>query len=213
MNSGDRRDEYLESGRRDLEPPDDRLDLIRQVLSAEATWAEPSPGVLEGISARVGHREPHEAPVVSHRGRRLTTSWGIAAVLIVALFGVLGWINRPTEDTGLLVVMSGTDLAPAAMGTALVRETPAGWYIRLELDGLEPAPEETYYEGWVWREDHGVSIGTFHLRGGLEPVALWSGVDPADYPAIWVTLQDEGAGPAASELVVMRGRIEDLPAG
>jgi hypothetical protein len=40
-------------------------------------------------------------------------------------------------------------------------------------------------------------------------VALWSGVSPIDYPAIWVTLQDEGAGPAASDRVVMKGKLEE----
>jgi hypothetical protein len=51
-----------------------------------------------------------------------------------------------------------------------------------------------------------VSIGTFHLRGDPEPIVLWSGVDPASYPAIWVTLEDEDGDPSASESVVMRGR-------
>ena len=31
-------------------------------------------------------------------------------------------------------------------------------------------------------------------------------LDPADYPAIWVTLEEEDGDPAASEQVVMRGR-------
>jgi hypothetical protein len=39
---------------------------------------------------------------------------------------------------------------------------------------------------------------------------LWSGVDVADYPAIWVTLEDEGAGPEASDRIMMKGRVEDL---
>jgi hypothetical protein len=61
----------------------------------------------------------------------------------------------------------------------------------------------------MWNDEgEGVSIGTFHLRGGEEPVILWSGVDPADYPAIWVTREPEDGDPGASDQVVMRGRIE-----
>ncbi len=112
-----------------------------------------------------------------------------------------------------VVAINGTDLAPDATGKATLRPTSSGWYIRLEVSGLPAAPEGTYYEGWVWSEEEGVSIGTFHLHGGAEPVVLWSGVDVAEYPAIWVTLQDEGAGAEASDRIMMKGRIEDLVQG
>lgn len=212
IDSEDPKGGYLGSGRRDDDPADERLDLMRQVLAAEATWAEPSPGVLEGIVAVIGPRKP-DIPATTRNRPRLSPAWGIAAVVVVALFGVLGWLDRPQEGEATLVAMFGTDLAPEAVGTAMVRETPAGWYIRLELSDLAPAPEDAYYEGWVWREGEGVSIGTFHLRGGAEPVALWSGVDPADYPAIWVTLQDEGGGAEASDRVVMKGSFEATSRG
>jgi hypothetical protein len=93
-----------------------------------------------------------------------------------------------------------------------VRSTDAGWWIRLDVTGLSPAPQGKYYEGWVWSDDDdGVSIGTFHLRGGDAPVVLWSGVPLADYPSIWVTLEDEEGGPEASDLVVLTGRLPAPP--
>ena len=55
-----------------------------------------------------------------------------------------------------------------------------------------------------------MSIGTFHLRDGDDAVVLWSGVDVAEYPAISVTLEDEGAGPEPSERIMMKGRVENL---
>jgi hypothetical protein len=95
-----------------------------------------------------------------------------------------------------------------------VRSTEAGWWIHLDVTGLPPAPEGQYYEGWVWSDEgEGVSIGTFHLRGGDAPVVLWSGVPLAEYPSIWVTLENEDEGPEASELVVMTGRIPDPSEG
>jgi hypothetical protein len=109
--------------------------------------------------------------------------------------------------------MSGTELAPSAAGTASLRPTSSGWYIRLDVSGLPAAPLGSYYEGWVWSDDEGVSIGTFHLRDDSDPVVLWSGVDVAEYPAIWVTLEDEGAGPQASDQIMMKGRLDDLASG
>ena len=132
-----------------------------------------------------------------------------AAVAAITLL-VVGIIAAYEPAVETVVAINGTDLAPSAAGIATLRPTPSGWYIRLDVSGLPAAPEGSYYEGWVWSEDEGVSIGTFHLRDGSEPVVLWSGVDVAEYPAIWVTLQDEGAGPEASDRIVMKGRIEDL---
>jgi hypothetical protein len=91
-----------------------------------------------------------------------------------------------------------------------VKPTDAGWWIRLDVTDLPPAPDGMYYEGWVWSDaGEGVSIGTFHLRGGDAPVVLWSGVPLAEYPSIWVTLEDEEEGPEASDLVVMTGRLPE----
>lgn len=204
--SDDTAAEYLENGPGQGGRPEARLDLIRHLLASGDTWADPSPEVFDVISSGITRVEVAGSPPPNRR--RLAPAWGIAAVLVVALVGVLAWLDRPEEPEPLTVAMVGTEIAPEAVGTALLKETPAGWYIRLELEGLGPAPESTYYEGWMWRDSEGVSIGTFHLRGGAEPVALWSGVDPANYPAIRVTLQEEGSGPQTSDQVVMRGEIE-----
>jgi hypothetical protein len=104
--------------------------------------------------------------------------------------------------------MTGTGLGTGAGGTAAVRPTESGWWIRLDLQGLPPAPTGSYYEGWVWSDDgEGISIGSFHNRGGDDPVILWSGVELAEYPSIWVTLEPEDGVAAASGEVVMKGRM------
>ena len=111
-----------------------------------------------------------------------------------------------------VVAMSGTELEEAALGEAEFGPNEAGWWIRLDVTGLPPAPDGSYYEGWVWSDEgEGVSIGTFHLRGEDTPIVLWSGVPLADYPSIWVTLESEDDGPEASELIVMKGRISQVP--
>jgi hypothetical protein len=127
----------------------------------------------------------------------------VAAIAILVI-GLTGVFSSPDQQ---IVAIAGTDLQPGATGEAAIKEAESGWWIRLDIADLPAADVGTYYEGWVWNDQgDGVSIGTFHLRGDPEPVVLWSGVDPANYPAIWVTLEDEDGDPSASDRVVMRGR-------
>jgi hypothetical protein len=117
-------------------------------------------------------------------------------------------LDAEVDDT--ILAMVGTEIEAGAGGTAAVRPTGSGWWIRLDLTGLPPAPEGSYYEGWVWSDDgEGVSIGTFHLRNDQGPVILWSGVEMEEYPSIWVTLEDEDGSAVASDRVVMKGRMPD----
>jgi hypothetical protein len=210
MGTDDIRPQYLATGSGESPADHERLDLIRGVLAEGSTWEEPPEGVVDGLLATIA-REGH-APVVETAAKRQRPPWLLAAGVVAAIallaIGVVSIFEEPIAET--VVAMTGTDLAPAAAGVASLRPTPSGWYIRLEVSGLPAAPEGTYYEGWVWGDDEGVSIGTFHLRDGGDPVVLWSGVDLAEYPAISVTLEDEGAGPEPSERIMMKGRVEDL---
>lgn len=200
----DDRAQYLASAAGPPPADSEKLDGIRTVLSDASTWTDPPPEVLERVLAEIeaGDAQPDPAP----------PRWGwiaaaAAIILILMTAGLSGVFAPATEE---YVAMAGTELEPDASGVAAVRETEAGWWIRLELDGLPAASENSYYEGWVWNDaGEGVSIGTFHLRGGEPSIELWSGVDPADYPSIWVTLEEEDGDPAASDRVVMRGRPSD----
>ncbi len=200
----DERAEYLGSASGSAPSDRERLDAIRNALEAEPTWAQPPPDmgrrVLDAIEEEIEHGD--DAP----------PRWGwiaaaAAMILIVLAAGLSGVFTSGTEQ---YVALAGTDIQPGATGAAWVRETGSGWWIKLEIEDLPAADEGTYYEGWVWNDDgEGVSIGTFHLRGGINSVELWSGVDPADYPSIWITLEDEDGNPSASNRVVMRGRPTD----
>ena len=213
MGTDDIRPQYLATGSGESPADHEQLDLIRGVLAASSTWEEPPEGVVDGLLATIA-REGH-APVVETAAKRQRPRWllaaGVVAAIALLVIGVVSIFEEPIAET--VVAMTGTDLAPAAAGVASLRPTPSGWYIRLDVSGLPAAPEGTYYQGWVWNDDEGVSIGTFHLRDGDDAVVLWSGVDVAEYPAISVTLEDEGAGPEASERIMMKGRFEELSEG
>ncbi|HJS72498.1 MAG TPA: anti-sigma factor [Acidimicrobiia bacterium] len=186
----------------------ERLDLIREILGQDATWAEPPPEVADRLLAAIGgaqRPEPVPAQIVSRR-RGLAAALAATFVSLAVVALVVNAVMSPSEDEEHLVPIAGTELEPAATGEAAIHVAGAGWWIELELEDLPAAAEGMYYEGWLWNDDgEGVSIGTFHLREDDEAVVLWSGVDPADYPAIWLTLEDEDGNPAASERVVMRG--------
>jgi len=190
-------------------PPDrERLDLIRGILGHEATWSEPPPEVADHLFAAIATAPTVVTQTPQRRRWPLAAAaiLGVAAVAILVA-GMLGVFSNPNEQ---LVAIEGTELEPGASGRAWIREADAGWWVRIDLEALPAAAEGTYYEGWFWNDDgEGVSIGTFHLRGGDEEVILWSGVDPADYPAVWVTLEDEDGDPSASDRVVMWGRPDE----
>jgi hypothetical protein len=147
-------------------------------------------------------------------GRHRRGSWtvvGAAAAVVLALVGaVAGVVRFSPSDTGgrTELAMVGTDLAPGARAEATRRPTPSGCAVTLRIEELDPAPTGSYYQAWVRGPRGTVPIGTFHLRdvqeGDDEPIALWSGVDPAAYPEITVTLEPEDGDPASSGRTVLR---------
>jgi len=183
LTSDELRAQYLATGSGEAPRDHERLDLIREVLAGEATWTEPPTHVVGGVLAAVvagGQADTdRRSPDRPARWPIVAAAVGSAAALLALLVSTLGVLDNGRET---LLAMTGTELQVGASGVAAVRPTGSGWWIRLELTGLAPAPEGSYYEGWVWSDDgEGVSIGTFHLRSGDDPVILWSGVDMEDY--------------------------------
>lgn len=192
---------YLESGSGD--PANrERLDAIRAILGDETAWAEPPAWVGDEVMEQVAAES--RPAVVARRSPWLAVAVILGALVVAVGAAAAGVFEDPVDA---VIAMDGTELQPGAVGEAAIRATGSGWWIRLDTEGLPPADEGSYYEGWMWNDQgHGVSIGTFHLRDDAEPVILWSGVDPEDYRSVWVTLEDEDGDPTASDLVVMRGR-------
>lgn len=194
---------YLASGIGDTSPDRDRLDLIRGILEDDAVWAQPPPGGADRLLSAITRERQEPAAKRPVHWRTWAAAFAAAAMVIVVM-GSLGVFDTPEQ----VVTMQGTDLQPTASGEATIHDTGAGWSIRLELIGLPPAAEGQYYEGWLWSEDgDGISVGTFHLGGGDSTVTLWSGVDPDEYPSLWVTLEKEDGDPSASDQIVMRGGL------
>lgn len=200
--------EYLASGSGEKPADHERLDMIRAILADEATWSEPPPGVGDAVIASIAASSEPGSQSDSGRtpGSRLLAGVAAAAAVLVVIVGLFIALD---EETGEIVMaVEGTELEAEASGRATLVPTGDGWSIQLEVSDLPAAEPGSYYEGWMWNDEgQGVSIGTFHLRGGGDTVILWSGVSPDDYPSIWVTHEDEDGDPSASERVVLRGRL------
>ncbi len=200
---------------------------LAALLADPAMWDEPersgADAVFAAISsertARAASAVPSEsavdeapsssAPVVeigAYR-RRLVPVMAAAAAVVVLVAGalIIAAVNDEGDD-GVVIALAATELAPGASAEADVADTPLGTRILLDLSGLPPAADGTYYEAWLRQSPEiGVSAGTFHMRGGDGEIELWAGVSLDDYPLITVTVQEEGGGAASSGVVVLRG--------
>lgn len=184
---------------------------VMDLLQVEAIWASPPAWVESSILTAISGAQPPaptERPATPRR-RNIPLLAG-AGALLVALILWLGLGARQPADQDTVFDLLGTDLAASPEGTATVRPTDSGWYIHIDVTGLPPAPDGTYYEGWVYDGINAVSIGTFHMRGGDGTVVLWAGVNLRTYPELWITLQEEGGGYAPSQDVYLKGRASDL---
>jgi hypothetical protein len=130
----------------------------------------------------------------------------VAAVVALLTVGVLT-LERALGPDGTSYAAAGGPLAPGATGDVDVLRTGAGFSVVIEADGLPAAAPGSYYAAWLRGPKGVVPLGSFHERATGWAVELWSGVDPAAYPALEVTLQAEGAPPAPSERVVLTASL------
>jgi hypothetical protein len=193
-------------------PPED---LPARITAAIATERANASSTLK--SAAPAEPTPTDL-IVEHRGRPrwLRPALALAAAAVLAFTaGVL--VARDRDDGGGVdegaiadVALSATGAAPGAEASGRVYDRGAGFSIHLEVNGLPPAPDGTYYEGWLADEDGQVwvSVGTFHMRGDERRVVLWSGVPSDRFPRMVVTSQTEGAGAGGDRgEIVLDGQI------
>ena len=201
----------------------DPLDpAVARLLDDPAVWAEVSPDLrdrtLAAATAAAPRAEPGAGPAGprrrrdAHPGRRYPVLLAAAAAVVVLALAVAGGVvaRGGEEPQGVEVALAGTESLPGAAATAELRDEPSGVSITLDVAGLPPAPDGTFYEAWLVGDAGKVSAGTFHRRGDQDEVQLWLGVDLAGYDAITVTRQPVDGGTLAEGVVVLRG---ELPAG
>jgi Anti-sigma-K factor rskA len=214
MNDEERYANYLEDETLDDSLDDAaraELDELRRLLANPGTWDEPPPDLAAGIVADIQAEVPSVRPTAVRRSRtwlRPVVTFAAAAAAVVAVAAGAVLVTRDGAD-GESFSLVATEVIPAASGDATVESTGSGLAISLTIDGLPPAEPGTFYQAWMRGDIGSVPIGTFHAREGDGQIELWSGVDVADYPLMTVTIQEEGAGPDSSGIVVLRGEIPE----
>lgn len=194
-------------------------DLRSRILAeATGTGAAPAGGVDpadDAVTPLAGGSRPaarHARRGGSGRPPRWQRPVLLAAAAValvgIAVGGTLVATRDPAPGGGTEVALAGTENLPGASATAELRDEPSGVAVTLDVAGLPPAPELTFYEAWLVSEERGkVSAGTFHVREPQSDVILWLGVDPDDYDAITVTRQPLQGGTLADGVVLLRGEL------
>lgn len=132
-----------------------------------------------------------------------------AAAALILVAGIFGITRLGADQPDLEVALAGTELAVDATAVAEISELDEGTLITLTVEDLPPAEPGTYYEAWLRKDaEVGVSAGTFHLRDGSGPIALWAAVSPDEYPLLTVTIQPE-AQAESSGRVVLKARLDE----
>lgn len=219
-----------------MSSPDERS--LARLLDNPAVWAEVTPGLKDRVLAAALDADPATAEDVDtldtgddvvtplegrprHAARHARPTrpplWQrpvLLAAAAVALVGItvggtlLATRDAATSGGGTEVALAGTENLPGASATADLRDEASGVKVTLNVSGLPPAPERTFYEAWLIGEGRGkVSAGTFHVREPQSDITLWLGVDPDDYDAITVTRQPVAGGTLAEGVVLLRGEL------
>jgi hypothetical protein len=200
----------------DTSPVDDDLSpAISRWLARAATWDSP-PDELEGSVLAAISAEQDNLPISleAARRRRVTGTlprWLTAAAIVAVVAAGVAVVGKALSSDGpegaapVEISMAGTELAPAATAVATLSATPAGLKILLDAEGLPGAAPDEMYEAWVGDGTIRVSAGTFHLRGGDDPIELWAGVVEPGFHLLTVTREPVDGVAESSGQIVLRG--------
>lgn len=200
------------------------LERFGTTLRSAAVWEGPTLDLGDRIISQIaalrddskGQTAMNAAPArLDEARRRRPAAWlrpglTIAAAAVVAFAAGLligGGDDGGGREAMADVELAATDVAPGARAAGDVVADDAGYGFLLAVEGLPPAPDGSYYEGWVCNAECNtwVSIGTFHMRGGDGKVVLWSGVPIGEYPRIFVTAKVESSAERGE--IVLEGTV------
>ena len=135
--------------------------------------------------------------------RRRWTIAAVAAAAIVFVFVVLA-ITSVSGGADFTAELKATAVAPSADASAEFTANKAGFRVVLATRGLPTLSAGRYYEAWLQNSTGTlVALGTF--SSSHDRLTLWSGVSPADFPLISVTLEDAGGDHASLGPRVLTG--------
>jgi anti-sigma-K factor RskA len=137
-------------------------------------------------------------PRVAVAGAAAAAALGAAVIVLV--------VGSGTSAQQFHAALAGTDLAPAATGSATLTKTTSGWRIAFDAAGLPRLDSGRFYEAWLKNADGVlVPIGTFNEG---RKVTLWAGVSPQDFTTLSVTRERADGNQDSSGEKVLVGTVE-----
>ncbi len=172
--------------------------FLAALLADPSTWVEPSADLEDAVVRALADAEPvgdaSVTPIAPAARRRAASprrrgAWSVAAVAaaVAIALGVFGVVHGRTS-TDFEGRLSATGLAPGARATVEITHNRAGFRVVLDAHGLPPLRPGEFYQAWLKNaRDMLVPIGSFSSSDAR--VTLWSGVDPAEYSSLSVTIE------------------------
>ncbi len=136
-------------------------------------------------------------------------AWLGAAAVVVAGLAIAGGLLRSARREGNIVAsttLTNKGLSPLgaeSSGNAEIIRRGSSYRLHLDLSGVPNEPT-SYVEVWlIDRQVQGmISLGPFHGDGDY---AIPSGVDPARYPIVDVSIEPADGVPTHSGVSIVRG--------
>lgn len=190
--------------------------FLAALLADPSTWAEPSADLEDAVVRAVDDAEPvgdaSVTPIAPAARRRAASprrrgAWSVAAVAaaVAIALGVFGVVHGRTS-TDFEARLSATGLAPGASATVDITHNRAGFRVVLDAHGLPPLRPGEFYQAWLKNSTNMlVPIGSFSSSDAR--VTLWSGVDPAEYSGISVTIEAADNNQGSSHRAVLAGTL------
>jgi len=160
------------------------------------------------LAAARDRREARDRARAASGSRRRWARPGIlvaaaAAVIAVALTGVLLLRDTSPPPRRFDVALSATELAPGASGDASMIKTNSGWEIHLQAVGLPRLDNGQFYQAWLRNAD-GVLVPIGSFNEGTD-VTLWAGVSPETFSTFTITKEAADGKQDSSGQRVMTG--------
>jgi anti-sigma-K factor RskA len=184
-----------------------KLKTIASRVTDEDYLRDEPPAELWAAIAGEVDRPVNEVVTLRRRHRR---AWlGAAAAVVVAGLAIGAgflWSGRRNDDVVASTVLSNQGLSPLgaeSSGKAEIIRRGGSYRLHIDLSGVPNEPA-SYVEVWlIDRQVNGmISLGPFHGDGDY---AIPSGVDPAKYPIVDVSIEPADGVPTHSGVSIVRG--------
>ena len=184
----------------------EQLRMIAGHLTDEDFQRDQPPADMWGAIAAKMDRPANEVVSLRQSHRR---AWFGAAAVVAAALALSGGLLISGDDRESVVAaasLSNEGLSPigsASSGTAEILQRGTSYLLHIDVSGLPQEPS-SYIEVWlIDAEVKGmISLGPFHGNGDY---VIPSGVDPAKYPIVDVSLEPSDGVPTHSGVSIVRG--------